>query len=289
LLNSCKKEVIQDIIEFNPIPAINAFLVEGDTLKVNVSLAERLDSTQLSFVNNAVVDLYVNDQFLEELKYVSDGVYKSKTIIEPLLKYTCKVQVPGYKIVECSQIVPSVPVIKKIDHINVAGKDEEGTSYPAIKLSFENNPDEITFYEIEIRNIRRFHDEVDITKARIHTIVDPIILNEGLPIALFSTELIADSNYTLTLNYTTDAASSSGGAYRTVLYPFVIELRRVTEDYYRFKKQLYLYEKGRYANGITSSMTNTNIYSNISNGYGIFAAYSSIVSDTITPNTDGYY
>jgi hypothetical protein len=289
LFNSCRKEVIQDFYEFNPLPTINAFLVNGDTLQVNVSLAEKLDSIQLGFVNNAVVDLYVNDQFSEELEYVSNGVYKSTTIIEPLLKYTCKVHVPGYEIVECSQIVPSVPVIQKIDHINVAGKDEEGTSYPAIKISFENKIDEKAFYEIEIRIIRIFPDEVDTKIARTHTIIDPVILNEGLPIALFSNELIADSNYTLTLNYTTDAARSNGGAFRTVLYPFVIELRHVTEDYYRFKKQLYLYEEGRYADGILNSMTNTNIYTNISNGYGIFAAYSSTVSDTIIPNTDGYY
>jgi len=108
--------------------------------------------------------------------------------------------------------------------------------------------------------------------------------------ALFSNEIINDSLYTLTLNYTTGSAGSrNGGPMRTQIYPFVVELRNLTYEYYRFKKQLYLYEKGRWADGITSSMTNANVYSNIENGYGVFVGYSSVVSDTITPNTDGYY
>jgi hypothetical protein len=146
------------------------------------------------------------------------------------------------------------------------------------------------FYEVEIRTIQSSRDEMRVEIGHVHTIVDPVILNEGMPLALFNNELITDTLYTLVLNYTTwEASSSNGGPWRTVLYPFVVELRQVTEDYYRFKKQLYLYEEGRYADGIITSMTNANLYSNIENGYGIFAGYSSFVSDTITPNTDGYY
>ncbi|MFA9391686.1 MAG: hypothetical protein ACERKD_17890 [Prolixibacteraceae bacterium] len=49
-----------------------------------------------------------------------------------------------------------------------------------------------------------------------------------------------------------------------------------------------MYENGLEADGILTSMTNNNLYSNINNAHGIFAAYSATVTDTITPNPDGY-
>jgi hypothetical protein len=43
------------------------------------------------------------------------------------------------------------------------------------------------------------------------------------------------------------------------------------------------------ADGIINSMINTSLYSNVDGGYGVFASYSYVLSDTINPNTDGYY
>jgi hypothetical protein len=286
LATSCREIIPETFPEFTPVPTINAYLIEGDTLKVNVSLAEKVDTQRLGFVEDANVDLYVNDEFAESLVYVDKGIYQSGCIVQSLNKYTCKVTIPGFDTIICEQVIPALPIIKGIEHINTAGKDEEGTSYPALKVTFKNNMVNVVYYEVEIILLRGYSNRI----ATIHTIVDPVILNEGLPISLFSNELIKDSVYTLYLNYSTGNASSFNNApLRTTLYPFVVELRQVSEDYYRFKKQLYLYENGLWSDGIINSMTNTNIYSNIENGYGIFAGYSTAISDTITPNLDGYY
>ena len=286
---SCRTEIKDEFPDFEKQLTVNALFAVGEPLQVHVSHAAKLETSRLGIVENAEISLYVNQVFQEMLSYTDSGLYISTVVAEAYKDYTCKVNVPGFDILSCSQILPEVPVMTGMEHINIAGKDEEGTSYPAVKITFQNQPGQQVYYEIEMRNIFNYSEGTEIRPAEIHTIVDPVILNEGLPIALFSNELIKDSLYTITLNYTTNQASSRGGAFRTTLFPMVIELRKVTEDYYRFKKQLYLYEKGRFADGITSGMTNANLYSNIDNGYGIFAGYSSVVSDTITPNTDGYY
>lgn len=286
---SCRTEIKDEFPDFEKQLTVNALFAVGEPLQVHVSHAAKLDTSRLGIVENAEVSLYVNQVFQEMLSYTDSGIYISSVIVEPDQKYSCKVVVPGFDEVTCTQITPQSPVISNIEHINIAGKDEEGTTYPAVKVTFKNNPDVLTYYEIELRNILTFREDTTIRIADVINIVDPVILNEGLPIALFSNELINDSIYTLTLNYTTHGAQSSGGVYRTSLYPFVVELRSVSYDYYRFKKQLYLYQQGRTADGIITSMTNANLYSNIDNGYGIFAGYSAVVSDTITPNTDGYY
>lgn len=290
MLVACREEVIQDFPDFKPVPNINAILVCGEPMLVNVSLADKLDTASLNIVNNAIVSLYANGNFVEELSYISSGFYKSSVLIEPITEYTCKVKMVDHEEISIIQILPTFPKILNIEHTNIAGKNEEGTSYPSITIDFENLQSISLYYEVEIRFFRSSGDETETGIAKFHSYEDPVILNEGLPIPLFCNEIIEDKQYQLHLNYTTNGSMSfNNGPMRAILHPFVVELRQVTEDYYRYKKQLYLYKEGRYADGIITSMTNANLYSNVNNGYGIFAGYSSIVSDTITPNLDGYY
>jgi hypothetical protein len=173
-----------------------------------------------------------------------------------------------------------------VEHINIAGRDEEGITYPAIKISFKNEAIPRKYYEVAIYYFKKdyFDGNIERQYAYIHTITDPVILNEGLPIALFSNEIISDSVYVMTLNYNTGSTSSrNGGPWHTDLYPFVVELRTVTYDYYRYQKQYYLYNKGRSADGLINIMTASPLYSNVENGNGIFAGYSVFTTDTITP------
>ena len=286
-LASCRDVVILESPNFNLHPTLNSFLISGEPLFANVSFAEMLDTDRINFVNEAQVKLFNNGQFIEELMYIDTGYYKSNTFIEPDNEYTCRIKVKNYDEIFSKQYIPQFPIINRIEHINVAGKDEEGTTYPAVKITFKNLLNVKTYYEIEIRVIKKHKDNIEVEIVDWESIIDPIILNEGIPIPLFSNEMMTDSMYTLHLNYTTNSASSrNGGAWRTQLFPLVVELRQVTEDYYRYKKQLYLYQQGRFADGIITSMTNANLYSNVHNGYGIFAGYSATVSDIITPNLE---
>ncbi|MGF7140850.1 DUF4249 domain-containing protein [Roseimarinus sediminis] len=283
IATSCRETIPETYSDFKSLPVVNAILIEGDTLSINISLADQLGDKSLEYIENASVELFINDQFVEDLSYSDEGNYISTTLIKSGDKYRCEVLVPGYDTVYCEQIVPDKPKIVEIIHINVAGKDEEDISFPAIKLSFENKVLSRSYYEVEIFHLDNYRNEK--TKANLKTITDPVLLNEGIPLALFSNELIKDSIYTLHLNYWTNTYSGS----KTNIYPFVVEFRQVSEDYYRYLKQLYLYENGLWADGILTSMTNNNIYSNVENGYGIFAACAVAVSDTITPNLDDYY
>ncbi|MBN2521590.1 MAG: DUF4249 domain-containing protein [Bacteroidales bacterium] len=275
VLYSCRELVQDEFPYFSPVPTINSILIADSTLKVHVSLAGKIDTNQLVFIDNAEVLLYVNEQFKDTLTYFDKGIYYSSTLVEPLKTYYCEVNIPGYQKVSCSDYLPKPAIISEIVHINQAGKDEEGFTYPAIKFTFNNNPSENLYFEVAIKLIRNRYEKL----VELQTITDPVILNEGLPIAVFSNELISGESYSITINYTTGSASSQG----TNLYPLILEFRSVSHDYYQYVKQLYLYEKGRYPDNLASSLTAFPLYSNIHGGYGIFAGYSSIQSDTIYP------
>jgi hypothetical protein len=272
----CTEVVDKDRYEFDTVPVINAVLVEGEPFSINISLAGDLDSIVLTFVNNAQIDLYVDKYWTEKMEFSEDGFYTSKATVESGKEYQCTIVIPNFDTIFCRQNLPVSSPILKVKHIRPAGIDDYGDSYASTIVTFKNETNESRYYEISTRNSTINNRPSHLLHYSIQTmavITDPVLLNEGLPIALFSNESIEDSIYTMTLNYSVGSSTS---------YSFLVELRSVTYDYYSYQKQYYLYGEGKYGD-ITTKATAFPLYSNIENGYGIFAGYSISVSDTITP------
>lgn len=279
-LCSCRELVTDDFPEFTAVPVINSILIAGSPLKVHVSLAEKLDTNELTLVNNADIALFIDESFTESLAPDGNGLYFSSSIVEPQRSYKLEVMVPGFSAITCNDILPSPSPILNIIHNNNAGKDEEGTIYPSVTVSFKTNPSQTQYFEILIRTLHN-DSEMMATQKKI---TDPVLLNEGLPLTIFSNEIISDSVYTMTINYFTGGAERRGDEpWHTSLYPLIIELRSCTHDYYKFVKQKYLYEMGRFPEFLAASTNAFPLFSNIPGGYGIFAGYSVVVSDTLFP------
>jgi len=279
-LYSCRELVQDEFPDFTPVPTVNSILVAGEPVIIQVSIAGKLDTNKIVLVNNAEVLLSVDGQYRETLTYSDEGIYFSSVVVEPNKTYHCEVNIQGFPTVTCTDSIPEAAIISNIVHANKAGIDEEGMTYPAITFTFISKPAEKQYFEVVIRLFEFGHESA----ADLETIIDPVILNEGLPIALFSNDLITDSTYTMTINYTTGSGgSSSGEPVHTNLYPLILELRSVSSDYYKFVKQKFLYEQGRYPEFLAASVTAFPLYSNVKGGYGIFGGYSAVQSDTIYP------
>lgn len=277
-LCSCRELVTNEFPGFTPVPTVNSILIAGKPLKVHVSMAEKLDTNQLSLVNDADISLYIDGNYTENLSPDDNGIYFSSSIIEPFRSYKLEVNIPGYNTIICNEILPSASTITNIIHNNNAGKDEEGMIYPSVSLSFKTKPAERQYFEIVLRTLQYKHERT----ATLKKITDPVLLNEGLPLTIFSNETIRDSVYNMTINYFTGSAGFSGDEpYHTELFPLIIELRSCSHNYYQFIKQKYLYEKGRFPEFLAASTNAFPLFSNIPGGYGIFAGYSVVVSDTL--------
>lgn len=277
---SCREIVTDEFPGFTPVPTVNSILIAGKPLKVHVSLAEKLDTNQLTLVNDADISLYIDGNYAENLFPDENGIYFSSSIVEPLRSYKLEVNIPGYSTITCNENLPSASPITNIIHTNNAGKDEEGMIYPSVTLSFKTNTSESQYFEIVIRTLQNRYERT----ATLKKITDPVLLNEGLPLTIFSNEIIRDSVYTMTINYFTGSAGFSGNEpYHTSLFPLIIELRSCSRYYYQFVRQKYLYEKGRYPEFLAASTNAFPLFSNIPGGYGIFAGYSVVVSDTLFP------
>jgi hypothetical protein len=191
--------------------------------------------------------------------------------VEPGKLYQCRVYIEGYDPVICSDSLPMPNTILKIEHIRVAGIDDEGYAYPAIKFTFPNNPGELCYYEAVIRYKT---GEKYWRIAGLKEITDPVLLAEGLQMAVFSNKQIKGDSYTMVLNYSTGSSQ---------WYPFVLELRSISYHYYLYLKQLYLYDLGRFPDFLSGVGNVFSLYSNVENGYGIFAGYSTFLSEMIYP------
>ncbi len=277
---SCRELVTDDFPEFTPLPAINSILISGKPLKVHVSLAEKLDTSQLTLVNNAELKLFIDGNYTETLVPEGNGIYLSSSVVEPLRSYELEVRIPGYTTIRCNDILPSPSPITNISHVNYAGKDEEGVIYPSVTISFKTSTSEKQYFQIVIRTLQQGYERI----ATLKKITDPVLLNEGLPLTIFTNEIIRDSIYSMTINYSTGSSGFSGDEpLHTTLYPLIIELRSCSINYYRFVKQQYLYEKGRFPEFLAASTNAYPLFSNVPGGYGIFSGYSVVIADTIFP------
>ncbi|MGE5457014.1 MAG: DUF4249 family protein, partial [Methanococcaceae archaeon] len=195
---SCRELVTDDFADFTPVPTVNSILIAGKPLKVHVSLAEKLDTNQLAIINNADISLFIDGSYAENLLPDRNGLYLSSSVVEPLRSYKLEVNVPGYQTIICNEKLPAPSPIFNIIHNNNAGKDEEGVIYPSITFSFKTNTTEKQYFEVILR-ILKSATKYDI--ATLKKIIDPVLLNEGLPLTIFSNEIIRDSVYTMTINY----------------------------------------------------------------------------------------
>lgn len=275
LLISCRDLVQDEFPDFRVTPVMNAFLVSDSVIRVHLSFTGKIDNDELQVIENANIDLFKNNAFIGKFEYDSGGVYISDAVAEAGNDYRIEVHVPGFDPVISSDVIPVPGEIVKVNHIKKAGKDEEGHFYPAVQLTFKTARQGECYYEVVIyciHNDRHFPVE-------LIDIKDPVLLNEGIPLALFSDMLLTENEYEMTLNYTT----GSSDLYGMQLYPLLIEFRTVSYNYYRYKQMLYLYELGRYPDNMLSTTSVAALYSNASGGYGIFAGYSVSRSDTIFP------
>ncbi len=286
LLAGCHEKVDWDAPPFESKPVMNSILFPGKPVKVHVSLAVPYGANKSIIVEDAEVNLFVDGAFAETLVYQEKGYYQSQLVAEIEKEYVCEVRVDNYTVVSGSTTIPKPVKILGVEHINIAGVDEEALTYPAVKITFENRPGIFTCHEVIINMLKPVWGGGSAwNRARIFEYIDPVLLNEGLPISVFSNEIIENDSYSMTINYTTGSYfSKDRGPMVTRLYPLKVEFRTLSHSYYHYTRQLFLYEYNNDEPFFSGTvLTPFTLYSNIENGYGIFTSYSSVTSSIIYP------
>lgn len=282
-LTSCRELVQDEFPDFTSVPVVNSFLVADSLIKVHVSLTGKLEAVPLTVVDQATVTCYVNDSVAVDLTPAGDGYYIGNKRVKAGSVYRFRVSIPGYTDMTATDTIPEPVPLISIEHINDGGIDEEGFKFPAVHITFPVDPDHLSYYELTIM-VAGYHDRW--YKAALEEFSDPVLLAEGLPIAVFSTEKIRDTTYTFKIDYQSGTTSYNipNTEIMMVKYnPFFVELKAISWQYYQYLKQLYLYNTGRYPEFRFGSYQAFPIFSNVTGGKGIVAGYSVYRSEIINP------
>lgn len=295
-LSGCRKQVSNyEHPDFEPVPTLNAVLQKDQPVWVQVSFARCLDSVHPAPCSDAEVLLYVDGQFAEKLQHSDDGLYMGETIAEALHEYACKVVIPGYDTLFAQTQMPEKPVITRVEIMEDATIDDEGRTCPAFLITFSNEPDRHLYYKASIDALFRnnYGSGYSIQKGTMNSSIntdDPVLLNEGSDRLLFSNEIINDTAYTLKVNSWFSnygwGGNHSGSTYVRSGW-VVVRMHGLSESAYHYLKSQDAYEEpDAYTNLFLGVITPLNLYSNVENGKGVFAAIAPMACDTIFINSE---
>lgn len=167
--SSCRKLVQAEFTTPDSLPVVNAILIQDKPLELHLSYPTKINASTINYIENASVSLFINNEYENDLKYIENGIYSSDINVTEGDIYTCGINIPGYEAIFCTDSLPQKPIVYKIEHINEAGKNEEGAPYPAVIITFENDTTSRQYYEVSIT----FFSYGEANIASLEKITDP--------------------------------------------------------------------------------------------------------------------
>jgi len=291
LVMSCTKEVEVKMPEFQPQTAVNCLFTDGQPIKLQLSeTREVFTSEPATTIDDAVVVIFKNGMLFDTLQLIGKGIYQSVALPESGNRYDLMVKTSKGDVLTSFDFLQSPN-----DYLQVAFWDsvrftEDRIAISQAKIGLRDDGMGKNYYELmfEAHYINpmtmppygyTYKEAISPVIFRINS--DPVLNNEGIAdyskTLLFTNELFSGQEVIIIADY-----------YRYFTYQIdynydlVVKYRRVSENYYRYKKQLYQHLNG-HAHETTFWETlgePVQMGSNIKGGYGIFAAYSQ-VTDTL--------
>ena len=265
---------------------VNALFSPDSVFKIYVSHTVPLSEPIPPPIENAEVSLYENGVFSETLTYRNSHYYAT---IKPIAgnRYKIVVRAPGFQPVLAEDTVPEKPRLLQTDFIRNAGTDTDENGYlfhySRLKCHIGDSLQKRNYYEIIIL-IRQWDDAAQ--TYRLESVVyrknnDRIINSEQLidynPSSLiFSNKAFQNTNQEIDIDFYSYIVDEED----TRDFQIVIILRRISRSHYLYKKYLTLFYNSEFEDELWSSPRPVNLYSNVQNGTGIFAAFNE-VRDTL--------
>jgi hypothetical protein len=276
---SCHALVEDEFPDFAPVPVMNGLLKADSPFRVQISLAANLSDTMPDYVDNAIVIIQNQDETHDTLLYADEGWYVSPRIVKAGYSYTCKVDVPGYNIMTAHTTVPRPTEIDSVIFTDLAGRGQEGEKVSSVAFHLRNDMQNQKFWEVKLRK-RWFGMDYDwdagvwverqqVSDGYITMQVeqDPVLLSEANPLTVFCNRKMNSESHWMKFHFS--EYYFSYGSSDTLF----IELINIDESYYRYLKQYYIYQSAN-VGGIGTTPQRYPLYSNVTNGLGIFTGVS---------------
>ena len=290
---SCTKEVEITIPQKETKLVLNSLFSLDKPLEVHLSRSTNFLDYKIIPVEDATVVLYSENKAIDTLNYTDTCFYISQFTPEINKRYTIKVKDTELANITTTDYIPYKPVIISGERIENLYTDEVGNYNSRLKLNFRDDPHVKNFYLIGLfyRDNYTSYMRKPGTNETIQDTANgwcwlrseaPVIQSKNEQIQswgksiIFNDDLINGQNHSLIIDYT---RGFSVGRKMIEDYTMYVHFYSISENYYNYQRKLNMR-----SNSGSEFLNNTGevvrMYSNIENGYGIFAGYNYVV-DTI--------
>ena len=266
LFASCTKDVSIDNANRESKIVVNSFFSPQGSLLVNISKSSSvLAADTFNYVNNADIELFQGGSLIGKLTYSHEGYYSLPASILPAGEYSITVSVPGMNTVTSKDTVPVQVPILSFDTVSVNSK------YLLCQVRFQDIPNKANYYLVDVTSKYPVLNSDSVSLKYVEIIITDNIVENGsigdkCKRIFFADDKIQGKAYELSFLLEKGPLLKSVPYGSNTLY---INLKSIGTPYYKYLKTYY-----------EAQTRQMDVYSNIVNGYGIFAGYN-ISQDSI--------
>jgi hypothetical protein len=295
LMFSCETFIEIEVPPVEQKPVLNCLFAENKQFKVYLSLSMDVNDTTETKIEGASVNLFANGEFIEELADSGNGFYKSGHLAELNSEYRIEASINGFETLIASDALPDEIIIDSVFYEKDAVINAyEGKLYSVANIIFNDNVNIANYYEVALATKHKnpfFDSEGDFTDNNEYIIdYDAIAYSLINDPALNSEDLIGWIN-SIPFSDKTFNGSKYYLKIPLVLYEFDYEqnfnpeqslfiIFNITSyNYYKYKSTMdkHIFNQSGWTPDDNILLINSGnpveMYSNVENGYGIFAGY----------------
>lgn len=277
ILFGCSKEVNLNILQNEVKIGIKSLFTSDSLIKIRIEQSVSPTDEFRPPISNAIIFLIENKNYFDTLENI-EGFYISHKTATVDKNYSVEIHVPGFKELTANNLIPGKILIQKAVNRDSIGLDEDGSYLSEARIEFDDDLITTDYYEVKIekQTLNEFNEVISSGRAFYRELgKEPILTNEGLLIFYPETLIFTDALFNgqtcdLTVNYICSVYYDDNSILQTK-----VTLNHISEEYYKYVQSLTLYSYSL-DNTIWGGAEPINVYSNIENGFGIFAAYNSV-------------
>ena len=286
---SCTQTVDIDFGKTQDKMVISSFIQPDSTLQVLVSYPIGTLESGSPIIKHAHVRLFENDVFVEELQY-NNYCYRSTIYPQVNNTYKIEVEAENYPEVQATDHVPDAPLITNVEFIKNyrLEYDDDGDTYNISRVSCKIIDDHSTqnYYEIAVyyKYLSEYDNTYYITSFNYEK-NECEIINQEEVIDYRPNSIVFSNNDFNEISQPVNIDLNTSNIFDFFTQgEMIIIVRKVSFAYYQYQKSFTIHNYFQNSDDdLWGSPMPVELFSNVENGLGIFAAYNE-VRDTIPVN-----
>ncbi|ADR21552.1 hypothetical protein MATR_08180 [Marivirga tractuosa] len=297
---SCEKEVEIDIDEEEQKLVLNTWLKPNESPEVQISYSSFIFNKRgTGFIDNARVLIFEDGIEMGELNHINQGFYNNESIeLKAGSNYEFEVLHDDYQRISSTEKIPSNLQDNEVEiayEINPNGSYSSNSYNTTVTIKIQDDGNEENYYLARVAQRTTYWNmgDEDTTSVRNFVYLEPIdpqtqdtyLPNSGGHFIL-SDDIFNGKEYEMKLGAYNDLRSYESISDDSTYY----QATNYEIEFHKINRALYLYlitiDNNQYPGPFTEP---TQMYSNIENGYGIFATSSYTTYIIEEPNDSWYY